>query len=269
MAKGKSKKKKKYKIKWKNWFKALFALLFFVLLVYVAIFLCGWHADYSSMKKALEKIENNNFIENTVDDATTMVINSPSNLSNFDPYWNYVKLGLINCDFTEAKKINPDISGWIELKGTDIDYPVMNKDYYKNHSLLKDENEYGWLYSLSDATNYESPTIIYGNKNLFGGLLSDLKKLSQDKWQQNSDNYIVRYTTEYYTGLYQIFSIYKTKNFTEPQSDVAVYNELYSKSMIDFNTTLTSSDKIITLTTNNDGEKIVVHAKLLKVRLLQ
>ena len=53
-------------------------------------------------------------------------------------------MNLINVDFEELKNTNPDTLGWIQVNGTNINYPFVqtnNNDYYLNHSYNKKYNE--------------------------------------------------------------------------------------------------------------------------------
>lgn len=49
-------------------------------------------------------------------------------------------MNLINVDFEELKNTNQDTLGWIQVNGTNINYPFVqtnNNDYYLNHSYNK------------------------------------------------------------------------------------------------------------------------------------
>ena len=49
-------------------------------------------------------------------------------------------MDLINVNFTELKKINYDTIGWIQVNGTNINYPLVqtkNNDYYLTRSFDK------------------------------------------------------------------------------------------------------------------------------------
>lgn len=55
-------------------------------------------------------------------------------------------MNMINVNFNDLKKTNPDIVEWIKVNGTNINYPfVQSKDnkYYLTHSFNKSYNSAG------------------------------------------------------------------------------------------------------------------------------
>lgn len=48
-------------------------------------------------------------------------------------------MNMLNVDFSELKKINNNVKGWIKVNGTNINYPFVqsnNNKYYLTHSLI-------------------------------------------------------------------------------------------------------------------------------------
>ena len=46
---------------------------------------------------------------------------------------------MLNVDFSELKKINNNVKGWVQVNGTNINYPFVqsnNNKYYLTHSLI-------------------------------------------------------------------------------------------------------------------------------------
>ena len=85
-------------------------------------------------------------------------------------------MNLIDVDFTELKKVNSDVKGWIQVNGTNINYPfVQTKDtkFYLNHSFDKKYNDAGWVFldyrnniDLSNKNNIEKNiTILKESEN--------------------------------------------------------------------------------------------------------
>ena len=73
--------------------------------------------------------------------------------------------------------------------------------------------------------------------------------------------------------MWQIFSVYKieeesyyiTTNFDNNEEYITFLNTIEDRSLYNFNTTLSSSDRILTLSTcYSDTVRTVVHAKLIK-----
>ena len=90
----------------------------------------------------IDQKNNNNQLSNVKDIAKIKEINdntktlNSNNKDKTDPYWEYIKMNLIDVDFDSLEKVNSDIKGWIKVNGTNINYPFVqtnNNDYYLNH----------------------------------------------------------------------------------------------------------------------------------------
>ena len=155
------------------------------------------------------------------------------------------------------------------VDGTSINYPVVqssDNEYYLNHNYEKYLSTEGWIFmDYRNSINMDNNnTIFYGhnltNKTSFGSL----SNVFSDDWFNNSNHYIV-VLTENKKYVYEIFSYY----IIEPESyylnNNIDYSILKNRSLRDFNVSLESNDKIITLSTCTDDNKNrrVVHAKLI------
>ena len=85
----------------------------------------------------------------------------------------------ISMDFTELKKENSDIIGWLYSEGTKIDYPVLQADdnsYYMNHLFSGETNTSGSIFADYRNTGdfSDKNTVIYGhhmrNGTMFGSI---------------------------------------------------------------------------------------------------
>ena len=118
-----------------------------------------------------------------------------------DPYWDYIGMNLINVDFNELKNINENVVGWIQVNGTNINYPFVhtsNNDFYLTHSFDDSYNSAGWVFA--DSSNKLDGTdrniVIYGHNRRDGGMFGTLKNILTDEWQSNSENLIIPFITE-------------------------------------------------------------------------
>lgn len=186
-------------------------------------------------------------------------------------------MNMLNVDFSELKKINNNVKGWIQVNGTNINYPFVqsnNNKYYLIHSFDKSYNSSGWLFlDYRNNTNNNKNTIIYAHgrndKTMFGSLRTVLTK----NWLSNANNYVIKISSEKENSLWQIFSTYHiptTSDYlqTNFESDIE-YQEfldmIKNRSSYNFNTSVTSTDNIFTLSTcYSNSDKMVVHAKLIK-----
>ncbi len=126
----------------------------------------------------------------------------------------------------------------------------------------------------NNPENFDTNTIIYGhnrfNKTMFGWLKNTIK----DKWFNNKTNHIIKLSTLNNNSLWQIFSIYYISttndylitNFNNEIEYTIFLRNIINRSIFDFKTDVNNNDKILTLSTcNGSKEKLVLHAKLIKI----
>lgn len=175
--------------------------------------------------------------------------------------------------FSELKQINNETVGWLTVKGTNIDYPIVkhkDNDYYLNKDFENNQNRYGWLFMdyRNTAPTLSQNTIIYGHDS--GGVMfANLYKVLYRSWYTNKNNQKITFNTESETGTWQIFSIYKIDttsdylktNFTGNEFSNYI-NKVTKRSIYNFNVKVNNTDKILTLSTcHGDKQRLVVHAK--------
>ncbi len=269
-----TKKKTVYKIKWKN---ALLLVVVTLVTIFALIFGTRLTKDYSGTKKIIERFTSEIEVKNIVDDEKTRTIKPDSTLSKFDAYWDYIKLGLIEVDMAKLKRINTEVVGYIEVKGTDFAYPITKSDdtFYKTHTLDKSENSFGWIYmdERNDDDELDANTIIYGNKNYFGTLAAQLNTVLKEDWSSDDDNYLIKMYTNTSSTLWQIISVYETKDsdhlkteFSDDSEFEAYIDSMLKKTQIKFKGYAKPDDKLLTITTNSKGTNLVIQAKLIKIR---
>lgn len=219
------------------------------------------------------KLELNN-ISNLLSNLTTSV--NKTSLNSFNQSSKDESVELTD-DFNKLQEINKETIGFLTVNNTNIKYPFVqhyNNNYYTNHDFYNKENINGWIFMDYRNNNELSSqnTIIYGHNSevIFGSLKNVLEK----SWYTNEDNQIITISTPKETLKYQIFSIYTipdtndylVTNFSSDDSYEYFINMIKNRSIYDFNTNVTTDNKIITLSTcyKNNKNKLVVHAKLLK-----
>lgn len=260
------------------------------IIVYIIITIClicfitslinilNWNKDRKNTNNQIENINNKTEIQEIKDSENTEIIETEKEINKSNPYWDYIKMSLINVNFNELKNINSEIIGWIQLNGSNINYPFVqtkDNDFYLNHSIDKSYNNAGWVFMdyRNSISDFNRNTIIYAHgrtdKTMFGSLRNTLN----NSWYNNKDNHVIKLSTEYENTLWQIFSVYRIPttsdylkiNFTNDDSFLEFGNMLIKRSKYNFNVNIEKNDKILTLSTcYNDKDKIVVHAKLIK-----
>lgn len=220
--------------------------------------------DEENTKKQLKMISN--IVEvNQIDDNGELVEDYTSN--------EY----LMTVNYDKLKEINPDIRGWIVVNGTNINYPfVQAKDnkYYLKHSFDKSSSRAGWVFlDYKNDINEDKNLVIYAhnmrNKTMFGSLKYILNK----EWLNDSNNHIIKLSTETENQLWQVFSIYHIErtsdyiktSFKSNSEYKSFLNMISKRSIHNFHTSVNTEDKILTLSTcYSTSQRLVLHAKLIK-----
>ena len=244
-------------------------------LIYASVNIYKWYQDSRKIKNLTEEIEE---IVEPVEVPDNYEVVETETPPEDNPYWDYLKVNLLDVDLTELKKINPDTVGFLQVKGTNINYPFVqttNNSYYLAHDYHKSYNEAGWVF-LDYRNNIKKlgrNTIIYAHGRADRSMFGSLKDVLNKSWYNNLDNHIIRLSTESKNTLWQIFSVYHLKttndyikvNFGNDTEYTNFLKMIQDRSVYKFNTSVLSTDKILTLSTcYNSSEKMVVHAKLIK-----
>ena len=133
--------------------KRIFILLMFLLVIYILYLLLSvsilltWIFDSNKTQNITEEIEDSVVIEEIADSQTTEIVNPP--VTEESDYWYYIKQNLLEVNFTELIQKNPDTVGWVQLPGTNINYPVVqttDNSFYLSHSYNKESNNAGWVF---------------------------------------------------------------------------------------------------------------------------
>ena len=266
----------KKKRKLKKWVWTLLLIFFLLIIIFCVLKLFLWGKDNRKTSNIVDDVYENIDINEIVDNENTELIGEDSD-KNSD-YWYYIKFPLIDVDIDKLKEKNSDTVGWINVNNTNINYPYVqykDNDYYLTHSYDKSYNEAGWVFmDYRNNTNLDNKnTILYAHSRLDKTMFGSLSKTLKSNWYTNKDNHIIRLSTENENTLWQIFSVYKieeesyyiTTSFASDSKYQEFLNTIKGRSLYDFNSNITSDDKILTLSTcYSDTERTVVHAKLIK-----
>lgn len=254
----------------------------------ISIFLLTrWYVQNERSKKFISDITNMEMInyENTSQDinqyqeTTTNKNTNPSNntTTNNNTTFNFNYLN-VNLNYYLQK--NNETVAWLQVNGTKVNYPVVqhaNNDYYLEHDFYKRKTMNGWIFAdyRNNFNNFDNNTIIYGhniiNKTMFGSLPNLLKK----NWFSTPNRNYIKLSTKTTNSIWEIFSVYKIEPTTDylqaKFNSITTYenflNMLKNRSIHQFNTSLSNTDKIITLSTCDDTgtKRVVIHGKLIKI----
>lgn len=122
---------------------------------------------------------------------------------------------------------NSDMVGWIQIEGTNIDYPVMqtpaDPNYYLKHDFEKHYTDYGcpFMQANCDALRPSDNLIIYGHNMKDGSMFADLAKYrSKDFWQLHKT---VWFDTALGSCAYEIFAVIHTTVQADADDAFAFY----------------------------------------------
>ena len=241
----------------------LFSIVFLFSLYHVVV----WILNNRSTGKLIDELQDMVVLEDAKVSTTTEILDRSR----------YHDVSLLSVDFTDLLNQNNEVVGWIQIPGTNINYPFVqhsDNSYYLNHSFDRSYNWAGWLFLdyRSSIDPLDMNTIIYAHGRVDGTMFGSLKNVLTSEWKKQ-EQYYIRVSTLSYNYLFEIFSAYYiptttdylNTNFSNKQEYEEFLKKIQSRSMIRFDTSVTTANKIITLSTcYNNYEKMVVHGKLIK-----
>ena len=182
-------------------------------------------------------------------------------------------------NFSNLLAQNKDTVAYIHMNNTNVNYSVVqttDNKFYLNHAFDGSKNDAGWVFMdyRNNIDDLDDNTIIYGHARLDGTMFGSLKNVLTSYWQDNKDNYIIYLSTLKENMIFQIFSIYTTKNesyYIMPNFHNNTEKKKWIKTMkqrniAPFDAEVDVNDKFLTLSTcqNNHGGRIVIQAKLIE-----
>lgn len=186
-------------------------------------------------------------------------------------------------EYADLYLMNTDLVGWIQVDGTNIDYPVTQtpeqSDYYLRTSFQKEYNRHGCIYvqGQCDVNRPSDNLIIYGHCMQDGTMFAELHNfIDQDFWEEHG-TFTFDTLTERHT--YQIIAVFKTSanlgqgflynQFIDAENEAAFDQFVATcKSLAYYDTGLTAEygDKLICLSTCeytlNNGRLVVLAKRI-------
>ena len=273
--------KKIRRLKWKNIIAFSLIIIFLITLTISTMDIIKWKLDSNKTDKQIKEIQEIIEIEEVKEEDIIdeiEIIEQTEEIPQSNPYWDYIEMNLINVNFNELKQINSNTKGWIQVNGTNINYPFVQANdnkYYLTHSFDKSYNSAGWVFLdyRNNINELSKNTIIYAHGRTDKTMFGSLKNILKSGWLNDTNNYVVKLSTETENTLWQVFSVYHIPttsdyikvNFNSNEDFKAWASMLMDRSAHDFNTTINENDNVLTLSTcYTDNEKVVLHAKLIK-----
>ena len=221
----------------------------------------------------LDKMNDKNNTNNNTNNSDNSNSNNSNNSNKTNSKYNFDKV------FSKLKKINNETVGFLTVKGTNINYPVVqhnDNSYYLTKDFYKKKSSMGWIYMdyRNDSVNLSLNNIIYGHSMLNGTMFGTLRNVLTSNFRKNSENMIISYDTPNHEYKFKIFAGYRV-NYTTDYLKTDFENKkefdsfiklIRGRSTFKTNDKVLYGDKIITLSTcaGNGEKRLVVHAVLIK-----
>jgi len=180
----------------------LYALLGLLVLLFAY---SSWHVGsylVESQKSASRFDTLSEKVEQVRDDQENMPLPPESEEGNILP------------EYRELYEENPDLVGWIQIAGTDINYPVMQTPEQKSYYLRRDfdgsYSTHGCIF-VQEECDVEAPSdnvTIYGHRMKDGSMFADLAGYADpDFWDVYRQ---IQFDSLTQRRSYEIFAVFKT-----------------------------------------------------------
>lgn len=186
--------------------------------------------------------------------------------------------------YAEVYLMNPDMVGWMQIPGTELNYPVMQTpdriDYYLRRNFNKEYSAHGCIYVQEEADVFapSDNMTIYGHRMNDGSMFAVLARYTKKDFYEA--NPVIRFDTLREEHEYQIISVFKTTAsigegfsyhlFIDAENEEAFNRYVDTCRELSFYDTGHSAvygDKLITLSTceySQTNGRLVVVAKRIK-----
>lgn len=177
---------------------------------------------------------------------------------------------------------NSDFVGWVNIDGTNINYPVMqtidNPNFYLKRGFEKQYSNYGVPYAQENcALGISDNVVIYGHHMNNGSMFADLCKYEREDFYQEYPT--IHFDTLSSLGQYEIVAVFKTVAYSEDgfkyyhfvdAEDETAFDAFISQckdlALYDTGVNAEYRDKLLTLSTceySRTNGRMVVVAKLI------
>lgn len=187
----------------------------------------------------------------------------------------------------ELQKENSEIIGWLEIEGTNINYPVLqgkDNEFYMKNNYKKEKSKNGSIF-LDKSYNWDIPSsnlLLYGHNNKNGTMFQELLKYKKEDFYKEHTK--IKFTTNKEDSVYEIMSVFYSRVYYKNEKNVFRYyyfvnaeneqeyndfvNNAKKASIYDTGITAEYGEQLLTLSTceysQEDGRFVVVAKKLRK-----
>lgn len=235
-------------------------IIFIVGICYISYYLYNYHKD---------KADNIDILNNVEIDNTQVTEQKTERMLQLE----------------ELKKDNEEIIGYLEIEGTNINYPVCqstDNDYYIRHNYKKEYSKDGAIF-LDKDYDWNIPSsnlLLYGHNNKNGTMFQNLLEYAKEDFYKEHTK--IKFTTNKEESIYEIISVFYSRVYYKSEQNVFRYyyfvnaeneeeynefvNNAKKSSIYNIETTAKYGDQLLTLSTceysQEDGRFVVVAKKM-------
>ncbi|MDO5015361.1 MAG: class B sortase [Clostridia bacterium] len=183
-------------------------------------------------------------------------------LASAEEFSQYKPVNEKELSFGELKKINSDVIGWIEVYGTEIDYPIVqttDNSQYLNTTVDGKFSTAGSIFlDFRNNPNFtDFSNIIYGHHMAERKMFGDLDKFVEKEFFDTHKYAVIKRDGLSDLGI-ELFAIIKThgtdeiifnNKINDPKSKNSLIDYLYQNSIYNRDVNLTLEDNIVLLDT--------------------
>ncbi|WP_213510806.1 class B sortase [Paenibacillus macerans] len=187
---------------------------------------------------------------------------------------------VVRSKFHGLLALNADTAGWIEIKDTNISYPVVqgeDNDYYLKHDFKGERSKAGSIFMDFRNQLGEAPDkniVLYGHRMKDGTMFAGLRDyLERDFFDEHR---VFRFETLYEEYEVEVFAVYRTTtsfnyirtSFADDREFLNFVDEIKERSIYKTDADIGENDVILTLSTCDyllDAEegRLVLQGKLI------
>lgn len=175
-------------------------------------------------------------------------------------------------NFKQLYEKNSDFAGWIQIEGTNIDYPVMyspdDVEFYLHHDFEKMPSQSGIPFLGKGCTlqPLSKNVILYGHHMKDGTMFADLLRFREEDYRNKHPN--IQFDTLFTKGVYEViwafdmdisypqeFNFYEVQDLNDPEIRSSFVSACQKRSLYTAKPKLQGDDEFLTLITCGSHDK--------------
>jgi sortase B len=241
-------------------------MIFFIILLSCGYYLLDYCRESYGNRKSYEAVEDIAFPSGGNDNQDSKECGKEENAS---------------IDFKALLSKNADCIGWLNIPGTDINYPVVqgsDNSYYLTHDFYKNYASCGSLFLdyRNDADAEREHLIIYGHQMKDGSMFKALTGYKSESFYKEHKNltlylgengYSYEIAAVYVTNVEKSGDYYNYLHGDTRQEQMEYLKKMAAYSLYDTGVTVTESDELLSLSTceySSKNGRLIVLARRVK-----